>query len=256
MSTIIHNSSSQCNTFVNQKAACTQDNQNLDIPTFLSKDEFAMSHIQKRAWLKAATLECKLRLNEPKILEIIAFCTDPINGVGHPAIGTIKEIYESSGGGTIGYSTISKIISRLKAKGALRVTERSQSSNLYELIGYSYKSESCSSDSTHDLNSCLNLRDRDLNTYYEEFSSISTNSRKPVQKVELTAEQAEYVQTHMTTQRGIVNPERYLATMVKMLKAGTWKTHAFLPGDKEQQETFRQQAKRREEATRKFINEQ
>lgn len=146
---------------------------------YLPSHEYAQACDQKRAWLKAASAECKLRGNEPRVLEVLVYLTDAVTGIGEPAIGTIMEHYEANGWGTLSYSAVSANLKRIKAKGAIKITQRgSEQTNVYELIGYQYnKLETCSFDSRDNLNN-LNFKDQNTKHTYDEYVSILANLEK------------------------------------------------------------------------------
>jgi hypothetical protein len=130
-------------------------------------------NLLRRAWIKAATIESKLRLNEPRVLEAIVFNCDPISGIGDPSIGTIKEFFLDMGWGEISYSAISQNIQRIKAKGSLIVVNRFEETNVYQMVGYKL--------ANHSFDSHYNLiltrsEKRDLNiTHYAEYESHFAN---------------------------------------------------------------------------------
>ena len=134
-------------------------------------------NLHRRAWIKAATIECKLRLNEPKVLEAIVFNCDPILGVGEPSIGTIREFFMDKGWGEISYSAISQNIKRIKEKGVLNVINRFEQTNVYRMIGYKLANHSFDS---HNNLILTTSEKRDLNiTHYEEYVSHFANTGFP-----------------------------------------------------------------------------
>jgi hypothetical protein len=104
------------------------------------------------------------------------------------------------------------------------------------------------------INNLNNLKDRDLNTHYSEYESISTNTKKqqnvscetkrvsakaleaePEVEIKriciawlLTETQTQYVLWKMK-ERGIINPASFLATMTKALSEGRWDMKDFKP---------------------------
>lgn len=213
--------------------------------------EFKAANTHKRTWLDAVSQECELKGNEALVLEAIAYCTDPETGIGEPCIGTIMEEVAKIKRSRISYNAVRDNIKRLVRKGALRSCHRgNQQSNQFELPGYKYKLESLSPKSSY--NPSIYINNNTNNTYYSEYESYATEKEKtktspppslPSRKASLPAlngaqpdeevrrvakasdlptQQTTYAINRMRNREGMTCPARFLATMVKGLKAGTW----------------------------------
>lgn len=153
---------------------------------YLPKHEFDSANEQKRTWCKVAVQESKLRLNEPRALEALVYCTDPVTGIGSPCIGTIRERFMEAGG-EISYNALSNMLHRIQEKGVIRIKFNGKKlPNTYELVGYRYKSETCSPDSVDSLN-FINLRDNKYYITYDEHVNFLNNleQKKEEEKAKL-----------------------------------------------------------------------
>jgi len=112
----------------------------------LNLTEFASANDQKAAWVKAAIHEYSLTGHEPKLLEVIAYLTDPVTGEGNPYLSTIhKEFIDPTNkncysGGSLSDRSVSRIMSRLVKKGVITRTKHYKGCSTYRLVGYEYKS--------------------------------------------------------------------------------------------------------------------
>jgi hypothetical protein len=103
---------------------------------YLSNEQFQKTHEKKRKWLKAAIQACGLRGNEIPVAEVIIFSTDPITGIGCPSLSYIRQQLIDTSKGALHYQTVSRIVGRLRRKGAFRIDRRYNNSNIYTMNGY------------------------------------------------------------------------------------------------------------------------
>lgn len=225
---------------------------------YLSDPEFDQANLQKRAWLTAVIQECKLRLSETKVIESLAFLTDPITGIGSPCIGTIREKVSEDKGGDLTYGTISEVLHRLESKGAIVIKRNGKKrSNTFKLVGFQYKLETCSRETLDSLN-YPTLRDHTNDITYNEYESIFNNSQEKKEKrhtegisppkhkpethicnAKLKTEpekeikraciaynvpeaQIQYITKLFKKKTNVPNPGGYLRTMLTKMKNGTW----------------------------------
>jgi hypothetical protein len=118
---------------------------------------FQDANQHKIMWVKAATIECKLRLNEPVVLEALAFLTDPRMGIGKPSIATIMERILDKKGTYLSYNAVQGILKRLEFKGAIgsiagKYKNGWRETNTFKLIGFEYKLANNSPDSGTGIN--------------------------------------------------------------------------------------------------------
>ena len=152
-----------------------------------TQKEKDLAYEKKRAWILAASKECMLRLNEPTVLEALAFLTDHVTGIGKPSIGAIQEAIAKTKTGYLSYCTVQTILKRLEVKGAIKSQARHnktpgkfKDSNIYVLIGYEYKLANHSLDSMNSLNlSPLTGRERDQEREKESDSARASPAEPP-----------------------------------------------------------------------------
>lgn len=200
----------------NDTAACKNYFSFLDASThnrsFLDTNMFKQANELKRAWIKAACMECKLSGNKPKVLETLAFLTDPIHGIGSPAISTIQHTMMANGH-DISYKTVSRILNQLKDAGILDIEEgkfngHKKNPNTYKLRGFEYKlanhspkmSDNLNNTNLQDLNTNLPLKDERINISnlqdalqeYEQFDAqLRKRNRKKYDEIENKGDEIE-----------------------------------------------------------------
>jgi hypothetical protein len=140
-------------TFVNEVTTRNFKKHSIPRSQYLPVEQFQDANNQKRMWLKAAIQEGLLRGNETHVLEALIFLTDPVNGIGTPSIGAIQEEVRKKNP-TIHYQTVLECLKRLEQKGVIIKQQRGKKqTNLYTLIGYTYKSDTCYRDTYDSPNS-------------------------------------------------------------------------------------------------------
>ncbi len=159
MSSIIPSSFPKSNFFNHSpNRVCTRSNKDHYKRPSLPPIQFKEANLQKMAWIKASIQEGGLRGNELIVVEAVAFLTDPVYGKGTPSIGAIQEqcLKKTS---SIHRDTVSQCLKRLVQKGVITSEFRGvKRTNLFTLVGFEYKSESCYRDSRHNINSLPPLK--------------------------------------------------------------------------------------------------
>lgn len=242
---------------------------------YLQPHEFSQANKYKQTWIRAAIKEGRLRLSEPRVLEILVYLTDPLTGIGCPSIGTILEKHIEKHG-PITYRAIQNILNRLEAKGVITIKQRGKKlTNRYELTSYEYKLSACYEDSSDCLNNHI---PKDYKSYitYDEYISLCDNLREKQKKPQpkfnpekhidpqkmrsdqreieirrvclawtLSEADIEHIQGVMRTVKSS-EPEKVLGGIFKSIKRGTWKRYPLLGLPPEHEEIL--QAKEYEQA--------
>jgi hypothetical protein len=183
MSEIMNDTVSHCNNYLPSLV------NHPSVRTYFPPPRFADLNAQKRTWLKSKIKECKLRLNEPRVLEALVFLTNT-DGEGTPSIEAIRQKFMESGG-SIEDKAIRENLKRIRKKGCIDYYERYNSSkgkfkdsNFYRLIDFKYKLVNHSVDSTDNLNSS-DLTDHTNNQPLREAVKIkNANLQEALQEYE------------------------------------------------------------------------
>lgn len=262
MNAIINPNATQVNTprQIPNNVVYTQDV--VDSSPRLTQQEFQETHEHKRAWLRAACVEGKLRGNEGVVLEALAFLTNPATGVGSPAIGSIQEKLIERGF-MIGYNTVRETLARIQNKRIIEQTQGrfvggKKTTNTFKLVGYEYKSAFYSPESVDSLNTLnpdLKIHthieggvDKSACVTFDEYvkeggaggvqkrNTARLDERKLEEGVEsaqkeiervaqvkgLTPREIVYILFALQTTKGIVNKGGYVNAMITGIKAKAW----------------------------------